>query len=77
MRNALTKSLGTSNPHNVVHATVATLKGLKSPEQFASKRNMQTDDLGYQRRGGGLTGGPKRRSLAPPPPPAKGEGGAA
>src|SRR4051794_219533 len=68
IHDVLSKSLGTSNPHNVVHATVAALKGLKSPEQFAGKRSMQVDALGYQRRGGSITRAPKRASLAPPPP---------
>src|SRR3954463_8112479 len=52
IHDVLTKSLGTSNKHNVVHATVAALKNLKSPDSVASKRSMATDDLGYQRRGG-------------------------
>jgi small subunit ribosomal protein S5 len=38
VRDILTKSIGTSNPHNVIHATVTALKGLRSPEQVAKTR---------------------------------------
>src|SRR5689334_25130288 len=41
----LTKCLGSSNPHNVVRATVAALKMLKSVEQVAGKRGIQTEDV--------------------------------
>src|SRR5215831_15908581 len=41
----LTKCLGSSNPHNVVRATIAALKSLRSAEQVAHKRGKQTDDL--------------------------------
>ena len=41
----LTKCLGSSNPHNVVRATIAALKSLRSLEQVAGKRGKQTDDL--------------------------------
>jgi small subunit ribosomal protein S5 len=34
----LSKSLGSSNPHNVVKATITALKGLKSAEMIATKR---------------------------------------
>jgi small subunit ribosomal protein S5 len=66
IHDVLTKSLGTSNPHNVVHATIAALKQLKAPEAVANKRSMQVDELGYVRRGGGQTGS-RRTSMAPPP----------
>lgn len=65
IHDVLSKSLGTSNPHNVVHATVAALRALKSPEQIANKRSMQTDDLGYQRRGGSVAAPRRRPSSAP------------
>lgn len=41
----LTKCLGSSNPHNVVRATVGALRKLRSLEQVANKRGRQTDDL--------------------------------
>ncbi len=41
----LTKCLGSSNPHNVVRATVTALKSLRSLEQVAGKRGKQTDEL--------------------------------
>jgi small subunit ribosomal protein S5 len=66
IHDVLTKSLGSSNPHNVVHATVAALRGLKSPEQIANKRSMQVDELDYQRRGGSVTATPRRRPSTPP-----------
>ena len=34
----LTKSFGTSNPHNVIHAVVLALKALRSAEQVAKSR---------------------------------------
>jgi small subunit ribosomal protein S5 len=41
----LTKCLGSSNPHNVVRATIKALKELKSLEQVAGKRGKETSDL--------------------------------
>jgi small subunit ribosomal protein S5 len=82
IHDVLSKSLGTSNAHNVVHATVAALRALRSPELVAGKRTMAIDDLGYQRRGGAVTAR-RRASIAPPAPgagagaPKGGDGGAA
>lgn len=44
----LTKSLGSSNPHNVVKATIKALKQLRSAEQIATKRGK---DAATVRRG--------------------------
>src|SRR5580704_3529541 len=41
----LTKCLGSSNPHNVVRATIKALKSLRSLDQVANKRGKQTEDL--------------------------------
>jgi len=74
----LSKSLGTSNKHNIVHATIAALRSLRSPEQFAGKRSMQVDALGYvSRQAGTITR--RRASMAPPAPAPekKPEGGQA
>jgi small subunit ribosomal protein S5 len=56
----LTKCLGSSNPHNVVRATVVALKSLRSLEQVAHKRGKQTDDVAI------------RRSVPAPQAPAEG-----
>ncbi len=44
--NVLTKSLGTSNPHNVVKATVDALKQLMSRETIAAMRGKDARELG-------------------------------
>ena len=41
----LAKSLGTSNPINVVHATIAALKGLRRPEDVARLRDLEVEDF--------------------------------
>ena len=46
----LTKSLGTSNSHNVIHATVAALKELRSIEQVAKRRGKNVSDFMAPRR---------------------------
>lgn len=67
IHDVLSKSLGSSNPHNVVHATVAALRNLKSAEQVAGKRSVTVDNLDYQRKGGGaIAPAPRRRPSSPP-----------
>ncbi len=41
----LSKSLGSQNAINIVHATVAALKSLESPEQVAARRGLPVEDV--------------------------------
>ena len=41
----LTKSFGTSNPHNVIHAVVLALKALRSPDQVAKTRGRTVAEM--------------------------------
>ena len=41
----LAKSLGTSNPINVVHATVAALKSLREPSKIAELRGLELEEF--------------------------------
>lgn len=43
--NVLTKSLGSSNPFNVVRATIEALAQLESPEQVAARRGLSVDHV--------------------------------
>jgi small subunit ribosomal protein S5 len=45
IHDVLSKSLGSDNPINIVHATVAALKGLVRPEEIAARRGLPLEDV--------------------------------
>jgi len=45
IHDVLSKSLGSSNPINIVHATVTALKMLESPEAVAARRGLPVEDV--------------------------------
>ncbi|HXA61244.1 MAG TPA: 30S ribosomal protein S5 [Streptosporangiaceae bacterium] len=45
VHDVLSKSLGSSNAINIVHATVDALKQLKRPEEIAAKRGLPIEDV--------------------------------
>jgi small subunit ribosomal protein S5 len=45
IRDVLAKSLGSSNGINVAHATIAGLKSLRTPDQIATLRGKQPDEV--------------------------------
>jgi small subunit ribosomal protein S5 len=48
----LTKSLGSTNPHNMVRATMAGLTSLVSVRQVARERGVELDQIAYKPRQG-------------------------
>jgi small subunit ribosomal protein S5 len=45
VQNVLTKSLGSANPHNVIKATFAALKGLRDRNEVAALRGKTVEEL--------------------------------
>jgi len=45
VHDVLSKSLGSDNSINIVHATVAALKGLQRPEEVAARRGLPLEDV--------------------------------
>jgi small subunit ribosomal protein S5 len=45
IHDVLSKSLGSDNAINIVHATVAALKMLERPEQVAARRGLPLDQV--------------------------------
>ena len=45
VHDVLSKSMGSDNAINVVHATVAALKRLETPEQVAARRGLPLEDV--------------------------------
>ena len=61
IRDILTKSLGSTNPHNMVRATMDGLKRLTTARRVAKERGVEIEAIGYRARqepvGAGATGG--------------------
>ena len=45
IHDVLSKSLGSSNQINIVHATMAALRSLEEPEAVAARRGMAVEDI--------------------------------
>jgi len=45
IQDILTKCIGTNNPHNVIHATLAALQNLRSPAQTAKVRGVPIEHV--------------------------------
>lgn len=45
VHNVLAKTYGSTNPNNVVRATIDALTHMKSPEQVAAKRGLRVDEI--------------------------------
>ncbi len=43
--NILTKCIGSRNPHNMIHATMEALKGLRGVEEVAARRQLPLEEL--------------------------------
>ena len=56
IHDVLSRSLGSSNPINVVHATVAALKSLNRPEEIAARRGLPIEHVARRH-----AQGPRRR----------------
>ncbi|MBW2522622.1 MAG: 30S ribosomal protein S5 [Deltaproteobacteria bacterium] len=66
IQDVLTKSLGSSNKHNVVNATVEALRALRGPAAFASKREIAVDRIDHQSRAGSDPTGPLTHQAVEP-----------
>lgn len=56
VQDVVAKSLGSSNPYNMVRATVDALKNQTSPRNMAAKRGKKVSDILSRRTGGGAAG---------------------
>jgi small subunit ribosomal protein S5 len=45
IQNILTKCLGSHNPNNLVRATIAGLRSLKSPDEIARRRGKTLEEI--------------------------------
>ena len=66
IHDVLSKSLGSDNPINIVHATVAALKELVRPEEVAARRGLPLEDVAPagMLRGAGCAAGRRDRGEA-------------
>jgi small subunit ribosomal protein S5 len=56
VRDILTKSLGSTNPHNMVRAAMNGLQHLTTPRRVALERGIEVDAIPYKPRQGAVRG---------------------
>jgi small subunit ribosomal protein S5 len=57
VQDVVAKSLGSSNPYNMVRATIAALKSQSNPRSIAAKRGKKVSEILASRQGGGEASG--------------------
>ena len=57
MQDVVAKSLGSSNPYNLVRATFSALKNEDSPRSVAARRNLKVSSLQSRRRDADMSDG--------------------
>ncbi|HEY0523829.1 MAG TPA: 30S ribosomal protein S5 [Stellaceae bacterium] len=62
VKDVVAKSVGTSNPHNMIKATFEALGGVTSPRAVAARRGKKVSDLLGKREGGGAAGAEARET---------------
>ena len=55
VQDVVAKALGSSNPYNMVHATLDALKNMQSPRQVAARRGKKVGDVVAQRETSGTS----------------------
>jgi small subunit ribosomal protein S5 len=55
VQDVVTKSIGTSNPHNMLKATFAALENMMSPRSVAARRSKKIGEILGRRKGEGET----------------------
>ena len=56
VQDVVAKSLGSTNPYNVVRATFDALQGQENPRGVAARRNKKVSEIVSRRRGGSDAG---------------------
>ncbi len=64
VQDVVAKSIGSSNPYNMVRATVDALKDQTSPRSIAAKRGKKVSDILSRRTGGGQASATEPASVA-------------
>jgi len=78
VHDVLSKSLGSSNPINIVHATVTALRSLHRPEEIAARRGLPLEDVApaamLRARAADMVGAPRPAAGGEGTPPAAAAG---
>ena len=64
VHDVVAKSLGSTNPYNMVRATFDALKGQENPRAVAARRGKKVSEIVARRRDGSAAGRGRRRGVS-------------